>query len=115
MTIKKHNVIKKLDQYACINPIIINGEEITANLNGSIRVSMLEEIQNSLPGWELSVTYQNHGIALVIKQKKSQYQYHMFDAMYAMHEAIKKDFTMKPLFMHSAVDPAFHPNKRRGF
>lgn len=116
MTIKKHNVIKKLDQYACINPITINGEVITAIINGSISFSALKEIQDSIPGWEVSLSTKKSGAALVIKQKSSRISIHIIDDREAMYEAImKRVFTVKPLFMHSAVDPAFHPMKRRGF
>lgn len=80
MTIKKHNVIKKLDQYTCINPITINGEVITANINGSISFSALKEIQDSLPGWEVCFTNKNGGAALLIRQKQPQTD-HMVDAM----------------------------------
>ncbi|MEN5306954.1 hypothetical protein ABE425_05520 [Chryseobacterium cucumeris] len=95
MTIKKHNVIKKLDQYACINPITINGEVITAKISGSIGFSALKEIQDSLPGWEVSFTNKNGGAALLIRQKHAQTG-HMIDAMdYLFNRvyAVDPDFT----------------------
>lgn len=102
MTIKKHNVIKKLDQYACINPITINGDVITANISiGSISFSVLKEIQDSLPGWEVSFTNKNGGAALLIRQKPSQ-KSHVIDAMdYLFNRAypIDPDFTPFPPLM----------------
>lgn len=94
MTIKKHNVIKKLDQYACINPITINGEVITASISVTITFSVLKEIQDSLPGWEVCFTNKNGGAALLIRQNPSQ-KSHMIDAM---------DYLFNRVY---AVDPDF--------
>jgi len=103
MTIKKHNVIKKLDQYACINPITINGEVITANISGTISFSVLKEIQDSLPGWEVSFTNKNFGAALLIRQKLPQLGNHLIDAMAQYAERV---YTLNPVFTQK---------KRRGF
>lgn len=115
MTIKKHNVIKKLDQYACINPITINGGVITANINGSISFSALKEIQDSMPGWEMSITNEKLGVALVIKQKRSQAGDDMCDAMEAATNLLFNRIpSVDTFFKNVFIDPAFHPMKKRG-
>lgn len=108
MTIKKHNVIKKLDQYACINPITINGDVITANIAGSISFSALKEIQDSLPGWEVSLANKNAGAALIIKRFLSRTGDDMADAIEAMNDLLfNKMGRCENKFINPFIDPAF--------
>lgn len=79
-----HNVVKKLDQFACINPIKINNNVITATINGTMIDDNLKEIQSSFPGWKISVGTENGRAALIIEEERKENHYNdMADAFAA--------------------------------